>query len=87
VIPEGLSARLRLGSWNVPRLFRTLQEMGSVSDTEMRRTFNMGVGFVVVVARDSAKHATQLLEQAGETVIALGKVVRGEEPVVVEGLA
>jgi phosphoribosylformylglycinamidine cyclo-ligase len=87
VIPAGLSARLRLDSWKVPRLFRTLQELGSVSDAEMHRTFNMGVGYVLVVARDSARHATQLLEQAGETVVQLGRVVRGDERVSLEGQA
>ena len=53
----------------------------------MHRTFNMGVGYVLVVARDSARHATQLLEQAGETVVQLGRVVRGDERVSLEGQA
>lgn len=87
VIPAGLSARIRLDSWKVPRLFRNLQELGGVTDQEMHRTFNMGVGFVLVVAREASAHAVRVLEQAGETVLPLGRIVRGDEPVVVVGLA
>ena len=50
VIPEGLSARLRLDSWTVPPVFGALQELGGVAEAEMFRTFNMGVGFVLVRA-------------------------------------
>lgn len=85
VIPEGLSARLRLDGWQVPHLFRALQELGSVSDAEMYRTFNMGVGFVLVVARDSAQHALQILEDTDETVIQLGRITRGKERVSLAG--
>ena len=85
VIPDGLSARLHLTSWQVPRLFRLLQDVGRVEETEMFRTFNMGVGFVLVVPHDSAPHATALLEQAGEEVLMLGRVVKGGAGVSLEG--
>lgn len=85
VIPDGLSARLHLTSWQVPRLFRLLQDVGRVEETEMFRTFNMGVGFVVVVPHASAPHATALLERAGEQVLMLGRVVKGGSGVSLEG--
>lgn len=84
VIPAGLSARLHVNSWEVPALFRTLQELGHVSDEEMFRTFNMGIGFVVVLPRDCAAHATRLLSSLGEQVIRLGRIVRGKDRVAFE---
>jgi phosphoribosylformylglycinamidine cyclo-ligase len=50
VLPQGLGARLRRGSWEVPPLFRLIQKAGDVADEEMERTFNMGIGMVLVVA-------------------------------------
>lgn len=85
VIPDGLSARLHLANWQIPRLFRLLQELGSVEETEMFRTFNMGIGFLLIVPHDSVHRATVLLEQAGERVQVLGKVVKGQERVSLEG--
>jgi phosphoribosylformylglycinamidine cyclo-ligase len=48
-----------------------------VDDAEMRRTFNMGIGFVIVVAREDAAAATRTLEAQGERVYAIGEVVPG----------
>ena len=59
VLPEGLQARVDTASWEVPQVFRWLQETGGVSDAEMRRAFNMGIGLVVVCA---AEDASALLE-------------------------
>jgi phosphoribosylformylglycinamidine cyclo-ligase len=65
------------GSWKVPPVFETLRAAGRVDDAEMFRTFNMGIGYVVIVDREVAARATHVLEQAGETVSALGEVVAG----------
>jgi phosphoribosylformylglycinamidine cyclo-ligase len=87
VIPDGLTAVLRLNSWTVPPVFRALQKLGGVSEGEMFRTFNMGVGFVLVVAATAADEAAALLTEAGETVFRLGEIVPGSERVVMEGVA
>jgi phosphoribosylformylglycinamidine cyclo-ligase len=50
VLPEGCAVELNTGSWQVPPLFRLIQERGSVSDDEMARVFNVGLGMVLVVA-------------------------------------
>src|SRR5690349_21912759 len=54
VLPSGCEARVRLGSWAVPPLFRWLQEAGKVPVEDMLRTFNMGIGLILVVAAGDA---------------------------------
>jgi len=86
VIPDGLCARVRSDSWKVPPVFGALQELGGVGTAEMFRTFNMGVGFVLVVAATAREEATKVLEESGEQVVQLGEIVAGAERVVLEGL-
>ena len=77
VLPEGLGARLRKGSWEVPPLFRLIQKGGGVSDEEMERTFNMGVGMIVVVSPSDLHEVEHSLERRGETSFVIGSVVAG----------
>ncbi len=86
VVPDGLSARLHFDNWKVPKVFRAIQHLGDIDDTEMFRTFNMGVGFVVVVPFESAEYTAKLLQRGGEEPMYLGSIVRGEEPVSLEGI-
>ncbi len=77
VLPDGLGARLRRGSWEVPPLFRLIQKGGGVSDAEMERTFNMGIGMVVVVSPGDLHEVEHSLERRGETSFVIGSVVGG----------
>ena len=77
VLPEGLGARLRRGSWEVPPLFRLIQKGGGVSDEEMERTFNMGIGMIVVVSPGDLHEVEHSLERRGETSFVMGSVVAG----------
>jgi phosphoribosylformylglycinamidine cyclo-ligase len=77
VLPDGLGARLRRGSWEVPPLFRLIQKGGAVSDEEMVRTFNMGIGMVVVVSPSDLHDVEHSLERRGETSFVIGSVVSG----------
>jgi phosphoribosylformylglycinamidine cyclo-ligase len=77
VLPEGLGARLRRGAWEVPPLFRLIQEGGGVSDEEMERTFNMGIGMIVVVSPPDLHEVEHSLERRGETSFVIGRVVDG----------
>jgi phosphoribosylformylglycinamidine cyclo-ligase len=86
VIPDGLSARLNLSNWKVLPVFRALQRLGDISDDEMFRVFNMGIGYVLVVPEPLEKVATKLLAEAGEEVIHLGEIVPGAEKVTLGGL-
>ena len=77
VLPEGLGARLRRGSWEVPPLFRLIQKGGGVADEEMERTFNMGIGMVAAVAPGDQHEVEHSLERRGETSFVIGSVVAG----------
>ena len=77
VLPEGVGVRIDLDAWEVPPLFRLIQSAGGVSDAEMFRVFNMGIGFVLIVAPDEAKETLARLRESGETAYRLGEVVEG----------
>ena len=77
VLPEGLGARVRRGSWDVPALFRLIQKGGEVSDEEMYRTFNMGIGMIAVVSPGDLHEVEHSLERRGETSFVIGSVVEG----------
>lgn len=85
-LPEGCEARIDRAAWNVPPVFRVIQEAGNVPDADMFRTFNMGVGMVLMVDRDAADDAAGALESAGETVYRLGAVADGPRRVAIEGI-
>jgi len=73
VLPDGLAARVDRSSWLKPRLFGSIQRLGNIEEAEMFRTFNMGIGFVVVVAAEDAGKATHLAHGA----VRIGEVTAG----------
>ena len=77
VLPPGLGALLRRGSWEVPPLFRLIQREGMVPDEEMERTFNLGIGMVVAVSPGDLHEVEHSLERRGETSFLIGSVVAG----------
>lgn len=85
VLPSGASARVELGSWDVPELFRLLARHGEVTTAEMLRIFNLGIGMVLVVARDLATEVLVGLREHGEAAVVLGEVVAGPGGVVYDG--
>jgi len=76
-LPQDADAVLDAGAWETPPLFRHLQEQGRVSDEEMRRVFNMGIGYCLIVRPAFADSVTDRLRRAGERVFRIGRVVRG----------
>src|SRR5687768_16159475 len=74
VLPEGMAAQLRKGSWPRTELFAWLQRTAAIDDHEMNRTFNNGIGMVVVVAPGEAQAVAAALRQAGETVHQIGRI-------------
>lgn len=83
VLPDDLTAQIDVKSWNFPPVFEWLQQKGNIEQMEMYRTFNCGVGFVVVVPNDKADEAIKLLNEQGENAWKLGEIVeRTGEPVV-----
>jgi phosphoribosylformylglycinamidine cyclo-ligase len=81
VLPAGCRVRISRSSWSVPPVFEVLRKAGHVDDAEMFRTFNMGIGYVVIVAPAVAETAARLLRDGGERVVRLGEVVAGERGV------
>jgi phosphoribosylformylglycinamidine cyclo-ligase len=77
VFADGLIAEIDLDSWSLPPIFRWLQEQGQVAEAEMLRTFNCGIGMVLILPETQANAAKHLLEAAGETVYQLGSIQAG----------
>ena len=82
MLPEGLAARIELGSWPVPPIFDVIERAGSVDHMEMFNIFNMGIGMVVAVPADREDEVMNLLANAGEQGYRIGSVVaRGSDGV------
>ncbi|XP_054807178.1 phosphoribosylformylglycinamidine cyclo-ligase, chloroplastic/mitochondrial-like [Prosopis cineraria] len=77
VFPEGLGANIYKDSWEVLPVFKWLQKAGNIEDSEMRRTFNMGIGMVLVVSPEAS---IQILENRDESdkIFKIGEVIRGK---------
>ena len=81
ILPEGTGIEIQLGSWPVLRVFEVMQQIGNVEEAEMFRTFNMGVGMVIVGAeREAAKIKTHV-ESLGEACYQIGRVTSGDQKV------
>ncbi len=78
VLPEGLACEIDLSAWQLPPVFRWLAETASMTEAELLKTFNCGIGMIAVVAEDRAEALTELLQSEGETVTRIGRVVAGE---------
>ena len=74
VLPEGTAAHLKKGSWPQTELFAWLQKVAAISDIEMNRTFNNGIGMVVVIAAEEAAACAATLRDLGETVYEIGAI-------------
>ena len=81
ILPKGLGAAIDLASWTPPPLFEHLQSLGNVTQDEMLRTFNMGIGLICVVPAEKVKRAKAVLNRANERHCIIGRVVRGERKV------
>ena len=84
VLPEGMAAHLQKGSWPQSELFAWLQRTAGIDDVEMNRTFNNGIGMVVVIAADHAAACADTLRTQGEKVFTIGTIApRGNGAAVV----
>lgn len=78
VLPEGLACAIDLSAWTLPPVFRWLATTANMAEAELLKTFNCGIGMILVVAPDRAEAMSALLAEMGETVCTLGHVVPGE---------
>jgi phosphoribosylformylglycinamidine cyclo-ligase len=81
VLPRGTAAAIELGSWPVLPIFEHLQQLGNVPKEEMLRTFNMGLGMLLVVPTAKFKKAQSVLERVGEKFYTIGRIIKGERKV------
>jgi phosphoribosylformylglycinamidine cyclo-ligase len=81
VLPKGTAAVVEMGSWPVPPVFEHLQKLGNVPQPEMMRTFNMGIGMVLVVPTKKFKKVQSILDRAGEKGYTIGRIVKGDRVV------
>lgn len=82
VLPDGCRAVIDPRAWPVPPIFRVIQEGGRIEEAEMRRTFNMGIGYLLVVRAGDTSRAVQSLSAAGERVFEVGEIRDGTRSVV-----
>ena len=83
VLPDGISARIDLDALTLPPVFGWLRETGSIAEAEMLKTFNCGVGMVVIVEASAKDAVVDALESEGETVIEMGSLVKRDGDAVV----
>ncbi|RKU31673.1 phosphoribosylformylglycinamidine cyclo-ligase [Candidatus Poribacteria bacterium] len=81
ILPEGCRASIEKDSWDIPAIFSILQREGNVEEYEMFRVFNMGIGMVIVISRDTVNIALDYLKDLDESTIQLGEIIPGEKGV------
>jgi phosphoribosylformylglycinamidine cyclo-ligase len=81
VLRRGTAAAIQYGSWPVLPIFTHLQQIGNVPQDDMMRTFNMGLGMLLVIASKKFKKAEGVLDRAGEKYYAVGRIIKGERKV------
>jgi len=77
ILPPGCQAEIRLGSWPVPPIFELIARLGNVPQDDMLRTFNMGIGLLLVVAERNLDLVTKALKKQREKYFLVGRIVRG----------
>ncbi|HEU4478891.1 MAG TPA: AIR synthase-related protein, partial [Pyrinomonadaceae bacterium] len=82
ILPEGTAVQIDKGSWPVLPIFKTMQTIGNVPEHEMYRTFNMGVGMVIVMAPENLDRVSSELKRSSE-VFEIGRVVSGNREVTI----
>ena len=84
-LPDDLAVEINDDAWTMPPIFTLLQKWGNVDWKEMYRTFNMGIGMILIASKDEAAKMKAKLEADGETVYEIGRVVRGNHDVTIKG--
>ena len=77
ILPEGLAARIDVSSWTVPPIFERLREIGNIDPADYRRTFNLGIGMILVVAKRNIPKTRATLALLGEPCPEIGEVIEG----------
>jgi len=84
VLPEGLQSVLSRNSWPEPPIFGIIKKTGNLSDKEMRKTFNMGIGYILVVDSGKSEKSIEILRKNGFDAYMIGGIEKGVKEVVYE---
>ncbi|MCI7477976.1 MAG: phosphoribosylformylglycinamidine cyclo-ligase [Selenomonadales bacterium] len=84
-LPDNMGAEINVDAWEVPAIFKLLKEWGNVDWHEMYRTFNMGIGMIIIVSADEAEKVKSFLAEKGETCYTIGTVTEGAHEVITKG--
>ena len=84
ILPEGVSAEIVKNSYEVPAVFKVMQEIAEITDEQIYNTFNMGIGMVVCVSPENVDATLASLKESGEEVCVVGKVVEGDRKVILK---
>jgi len=74
ILPEGLTLNISWNSWEVPAIFKLIQKTGKISDEEMRKVFNLGIGLIAIVNKDDQNEVKKIAKEFGEESFLIGKV-------------
>ena len=85
LLPDGLACAIDLSAWQLPPVFRWLAQTAGMSEPELLKTFNCGIGMMLAVAPDRADAVAETLRGMGETVVPVGRIVPGDGGVVYSG--
>jgi phosphoribosylformylglycinamidine cyclo-ligase len=83
ILPEGLSVEINSGSWQKPSIFSLIQKEGKIAEQEMYRTFNMGIGMVLIVSNSEAEKILEELESINCEAYLIGQVIKGNKETIV----
>ena len=78
VLPEGTAARVNLGAWQIPALFGWLQRVGEIPIDDMFRTFNMGIGLIIVCTPALVDPVLEDLRSRSESPVVMGEIIPGD---------
>ena len=81
MLKEGVALSINKDTYEIPTIFKLIQKQGNIPVRDMYNTFNMGIGMAVIVSKEEAEKALQILKQAGETAYVIGKVVEGNKDI------
>lgn len=83
-LPEGMSAKIYKDELEIPGIFELLMKKGNIPERDMFNTYNMGTGMTVVVPKEDAARAVEIIEAAGEHAKVIGEIVKSSEGVIIE---
>lgn len=81
ILPENLQAEIKLNSWNIPPIFSLLRSLGDLENNDLYRTFNMGIGYILIVSKNDKDSILNKLQQLGEEAAVIGSITRGNKGV------